>query len=59
MDRIKDKLIDIKHSSKFLTRLWYLGRQPMFKKAEKKIQENAKKDYSQSRVHLFVAEVRN
>lgn len=43
MDGIKDKLIDIKHSNKFLTRLWYLSRQPMFKKAEKKIQESAQK----------------
>lgn len=40
---MKDKLVDIKHSSKFLTRLWYLSRQPKFKNAEKKIQESAKK----------------
>lgn len=43
MDGIKDKLVDIKHKSKFLTKLWYLSRQPKFIKAEKKIQEQAKK----------------
>ena len=61
MDRIKDKLIDIKHSSKFLTRLWYLGRQPMFKKAEKKIQENAKKraDGYEDEKFISIKKIRN
>ena len=43
MEAIRNKLIEIKHSSKFLTRLYYYSRQPKFKKEEKKIQKSAKK----------------
>ena len=39
MAGIKEKLITIKHSSKLLTRLWYLYRQPKFWMLEKKKQK--------------------
>lgn len=42
MPTIRDKLIDWKHKSKFLTYLWYLARQPRFVIAEKQLQKEAR-----------------
>ena len=37
MSSVREKLVNVKHKSKFLTYLWYLYRQPQFKKEEKKL----------------------
>lgn len=55
MGGIKDKLVDIKHKSKILTRLWYFSRQLNFINAEKKIQENAMKRANGYEDEKFIA----
>ena len=43
MGKFRDKLVEIKHNSRFLTWMWYLGRQPLFIFREQKIKAAAKK----------------
>lgn len=43
MDSLRETLVKIKHNSKFLTRLWYICRQPKFIALEKRKQKAAQK----------------
>lgn len=42
MGKFRDRLVKLKHSSRLLTWMWYIGRQPAFIAAEKKKQHEAR-----------------
>lgn len=55
MGSFRQTLVQMKHSSKLLTRLWYISRQPKFIAAERKKREAAKKRAAGFRDERYLA----